>query len=316
MMMPLARYQNFGYLAFMLPIKTPPIKIQGIKTKLIPFIRKSFVWDANGRWIEPFMGSAVVAFNMRPARALLADTNPHLIRLYTDLQAGKIDARMVRSFLVEEGENLLLRGAEYYYDVRERFNNSPNTLDFLFLNRSCFNGVMRFNSKGRFNVPLSKIHIRFAQAYITKITNQVKWASEVISQGDYEFVLQDWEVTLRTASGNDFIYIDPPYAGRHTDYFNSWSEADADRLATSVLRLDCGFALSTWLENKYRKNEWVEKWFSEYEVSTLTHFYHVGASENLRNEMFEALIVQKGFEAVSVTPCEPTSVQLNLLSSL
>ena len=276
--------------------KAPPIKMQGIKTKLVPFIRESFEWPGRGKWVEPFMGSAAVALNIRPKRALLADSNPHLIRLYTDIQTKKIDHLIVRDWLIEEGNELRSQGSDYYYLVRERFNNKPNSLDFLFLNRSCFNGVMRFNSKGRFNVPFCKKDNRFAQAYITKISNQVKWAADIISLGDYEFKCQDWLQTLGEVKRNDFVYIDPPYAGRHTDYFNSWDETDANTLAESIKSLKSGFALSTWLENKYRKNDWAERWFSNYPIFKLSHFYHVGSKESLRNEMTEALIVQKGFE--------------------
>ena len=60
----------------------PPIKCQGIKTKLVPWIRAVVPSDFDGRWIEPFMGSGVVAFNIRPSRAVLADSNPHLVNFY------------------------------------------------------------------------------------------------------------------------------------------------------------------------------------------------------------------------------------------
>jgi len=63
-------------------VKVPPLKIQGIKTKLVPFILKNITWHGNGKWIEPFLGSGVVAFNVRPDRALLADVNPHIISVY------------------------------------------------------------------------------------------------------------------------------------------------------------------------------------------------------------------------------------------
>ena len=63
--------------------KAPPVKIQGIKTKLVPFIRKNITWTRNhsGAWIEPFMGSGVVGLNMRPRRAIMADSNQHLVRI-------------------------------------------------------------------------------------------------------------------------------------------------------------------------------------------------------------------------------------------
>ncbi|MGD9506777.1 MAG: DNA adenine methylase, partial [Syntrophobacteraceae bacterium] len=65
-------------------INIPPIKSQGIKTKLVPWIASIIpVDDFKGLWIEPFMGTGVVGFNLAPRRALLCDTNPHLINFYT-----------------------------------------------------------------------------------------------------------------------------------------------------------------------------------------------------------------------------------------
>ena len=60
-------------------IYVPPIKIQGIKTKLIPVIKQNISLGKNTLWIEPFMGSGAVGFNVRPERALFADINPHII---------------------------------------------------------------------------------------------------------------------------------------------------------------------------------------------------------------------------------------------
>ena len=77
-------------------VHAPPLKIQGIKTKVVPHIRDNADWDGSGRWIEPFVGSAVVALNIAPRRALLGDTNPHLIRFYSAIQAGTVTAATVR----------------------------------------------------------------------------------------------------------------------------------------------------------------------------------------------------------------------------
>ena len=60
-------------------IHVPPIKIQGIKTKLVPLIKDNIIMDKEMLWVEPFMGSGVVGFNIRPQQAIFADTNPHII---------------------------------------------------------------------------------------------------------------------------------------------------------------------------------------------------------------------------------------------
>src|SRR5215510_5039291 len=105
-------------------IGVPPVKCQGIKTKLVPFIFNSVQWEGGkgARWIEPFLGSGVVAFNLAPAQALLSDANQHIINLYKAIQRGEMNGGGVREFLCEEGPKLMAGGADYYYEVRRRFN--------------------------------------------------------------------------------------------------------------------------------------------------------------------------------------------------
>lgn len=126
-------------------VYVPPIKIQGIKTKLVPLIKKSVVMQPNSVWIEPFMGSGVVGFNIEPHQAIFADTNPYIIEFYKQIKSGAINPYVVREFLEHEGKLLEQGDDEYYYTVRTRFNTEHNPLDFLFLNRACFNGMIRFN---------------------------------------------------------------------------------------------------------------------------------------------------------------------------
>lgn len=277
-------------------IKTPPIKCQGIKTKLIDFISQNISWDGKGRWIEPFLGSGVVLFNIQPEKALIADSNPHIIKFYQEVQSGEITPDIVRTFL--EGQHQLLSITDdstdsYYYEARKRFNENPNSLDFLFLSRSCFNGMMRFNKKGGFNVPFCRKPDRFRQAYITKIVNQVDWVQKIMKDKDWVFVNQDWRETIAQAKADDFVYLDPPYIGRHADYFNQWSEDEASELATEVQKIDSGFALSMWASSQYRVNDHLDEWDGE--MITQSHFYHLGATENLRNEIEEALLIKSGY---------------------
>jgi len=284
------------------PPLVPPIKCQGIKTKLVSEIANMAGEMSDGRWIEPFCGSGVVALNVQPRRALLCDSNIHIIQFYKDIQSGRLTPLVVREFLSEQGAKLRSIGEAYFYEVRERFNNAPNSLDFLFLNRSCFNGVMRFNRSGRFNVPFCRKPERFAPAYITKIVNQVQTISRVVSVSDWEFRVADFRESIAMAEGDDVVYADPPYAGRHTDYFNGWSEQDEADLADLLAALPCKFILSTWHSNEFRTNLQVEKnWSSDdFHVFTKAHYYHVGAAEELRHPMLEALITNFGYTGAAV----------------
>ncbi len=274
------------------PPLVPPLKCQGIKTKLAGEIRRIAQTQRFERWVEPFCGSCVVALNVQPARALLCDSNVHIIRLYQDIQAGQVTPGLAREFLTAQGEKLSAGGEDYYYAVRQRFNLQPSSLDLLFLNRSCFNGVMRFNRKGEFNVPYCHKKDRFAQAYVTKIVNQIRRIAEVVAMRDWTFLAADFRETLGKVGSRDFVYADPPYAGRHVDYFNSWSAADEESLARLLKGLPCGFILSTWHSNEFRTNATIGSVWScpGFHVLTREHFYHVGSSEDLRHAMVEALI--------------------------
>jgi len=276
-------------------VRVPPIKCQGIKTKLVPFIALNIRWNGKGRWIEPFLGSGVVVFNIHPKHAILADTNKHIIRLYKDIQSGKITELSVKSYLTEMGAKLKKEGEEFYYKVRDEFNNSSDSLSFLFLNRACFNGLMRFNSQGKFNVPFGRKPGRFSKSYVTKISNQIAWVRSILRSVDWEFIVADYKEVMSLAKEDDFVYMDPPYIGRHTDYFNTWTENDAMYLVKLAKELPCGFALSMWLENKYRRNLHLDLYWNGNEIRTYEHFYHVGATESLRNSMTEALVIKKGY---------------------
>jgi DNA adenine methylase len=273
-------------------VLVPPIKCQGIKTKLVPFIRSMVDWDGRGRWVEPFVGSGVVAFSLQPERALLADANPHIVAFYRSVQAGETTPTTVRQHLETEGRKLTERGEAHYYAVRERFNDDPVPLDFLFLNRSCFNGLMRFNKKGRFNVPFNRKPQRFAPAYVTKVVNQVARVQAVMAGRDWTWEVADWQATLGQCSADDFVYADPPYSGRFSDYFNQWDDDESDALRDALLGFDAHFAMSTWVENRYRRNDFVDRLPATTRLETTSHFYHLGATEALRNEVVEGLVLR------------------------
>ncbi|MBO6179316.1 MAG: Dam family site-specific DNA-(adenine-N6)-methyltransferase [Selenomonadaceae bacterium] len=271
-------------------IFVPPIKIQGIKTKLVSFIRENIIMNKNSVWIEPFMGSGVVGFNIEPTYAIFADTNPHIINFYNQVKSGKITPQIVRVFLNEEGKLLEEGDDKYYYIVRERFNKNHDPLDFLFLNRSCFNGMIRFNKDYEFNVPYGHKPFRFSKAYITKIVNQVEHIYLLLKMRSWEFVCQPFANTIAMAKSDDFIYCDPPYIGRHVDYYDSWDEQSELSLYNALLESKANFMLSTWDHNDYRKNDYIASIWRNCHKVTREHFYHVGAKERNRRPVIEALL--------------------------
>lgn len=292
-------------------VGVPPIKSQGIKTKLVPWIKSIVPSNFDGAWIEPFMGTGAVAFNVAPRRAILCDTNPHLVNFYSGIASGEITPEVVKEYLEREGAMLLSKGEDHYYFVRDRFNSEHSPLDFLFLNRAGFNGMIRFNRKGGFNIPFCRKPQRFAQSYTTKIINQVSWVSKLIQMKDFTFKCQDFNKTIEEASPNDIIYCDPPYIGRHVDYYNGWDDSHERELFNKLSDFRGRFILSTWHHNDYRENEYVKNLWSEHSVLTREHFYHVGGKEENRNPVMEALVTN--FIATSTERRKESQTQYMLL---
>ena len=271
----------------------PPIKSQGIKTKLVPWIM-DIAPKTNGKWVEPFLGTGVVAFNSGSKNAILNDTNPHIINFYKGLQKKTITAPLMKQYLELEGALLSKaenNGYEHYLKVRTRFNSEFSPFDFIFLSRAGFNGMMRFNKKGSWNIPFCKKPDRFAQSYVTKITNQVSIISKIIQpEPNWIFYNKSFADIIPLATKDDIIYCDPPYYGRYVDYFNGWTEQDEARLFNLLSETKAKFILSTWHHNDWRENEMINKFWNKFNIVTKDHFYHNGPEIKNRRTVVEALV--------------------------
>lgn len=291
-------------------IFVPPIKIQGIKTKIVPIIKANVKLAAAEMWVEPFMGSGVVGFNIARKKAIFADTNPHIIEFYNQIKYRKITSYLVKTFLEKEGDELEKKDEKHYYYIRDRFNEFHDPLDFLFLNRSCFNGMVRFNKNNDFNVPYGHKPLRFAKAYVTKIVNQVRHIEILLQNNDWQFYCQPFEKTIAMAPAFSFIYCDPPYIGRHVDYYDSWSLDNELSLRDTLICSKAKFMLSTWDHNEYRSNVYIDEIWGFCNKITKEHYYHVGAKERNRNSIVEALLTN--YEIDKIRDKETASGQLSI----
>jgi DNA adenine methylase len=182
----------------------PPLKWAGGKRWLVPKLRDLYEPHTHRRLVEPFTGGMAVALGLLPERALLADISPHLINFYRRLQSG----------LTTIGETA--NDETHFYAARERFNKlleagQSETQEaaelFYYLNRTCFNGLCRFNSKGSFNVPFGRYkNINYRADFEEYAAILSGWE---LCRGDFE--------TLEIES-EDFIYADPPYDTPFTRY--------------------------------------------------------------------------------------------------
>jgi DNA adenine methylase len=238
------------------------------------------------------MGTGVVAFNVNSNSYLLSDINPHLINFYNGIKDKKITHIIVKEYLEKEGLRLKLandNGYEHYRYIRDRFNEKFESLDFLFLSRAGFNGVIRFNGKGKWNIPFCKKPERFNKSYITKIVNQTAKVSYLIDD-NWILVNNDFREIIPLANENDIIYCDPPYHGRYVDYYNGWTDNDEHDLYELLLSTKAHFILSTWHHNDFRKNEMIKKYWDKFNMITKDHFYHSGGKIENRNSIVEALV--------------------------
>lgn len=276
----------------------PPIKSQGIKTKLVPWINDLILQSGidleNATWIEPFFGTGVVGLNA-PIKGnhIVGDSNPHLINLYNGIKDGNITQFNMRAYLEHESKMLETadeNGYAYYREVKNRFNREHSPFDFIFLSRAGFNGMMRFNKRGEWNIPFCKKPNRFAPAYVSKICNQIASAEKIIHKGNWQFLNQNFLDTINMAQEGDVIYCDPPYFGRYVDYYNGWTEEDEEALYNALVNTPAHFILSTWHHNEFRENDMMDRFWNHFNVMTQEHFYHGGGHIENRHPMVEALV--------------------------
>lgn len=288
----------------------PPIKSQGIKTKLVPWINdvilRSGIDTSKADWIEPFFGTGVVGLNSQlKGKFIVGDTNPHIINFYNGILNGEITSTNMRAYLERESKKLFAAeedGYAYYREVKNRFNDTHSPFDFIFLSRAGFNGMMRFNRKGEWNIPFCKKPNRFSPAYITKICNQVNAVQQIIRSKDWEFKNQGFIETIKTAKEGDLIYCDPPYFGRYVDYYNGWTETDERDLFNALSETKAFFILSTWHHNEFRANEMIDNYWKNFNILTQEHFYHSGGHIENRHSIIEALVFN--FELSDIVPAK------------
>ncbi len=157
------------------------------------------------RHVEPFMGGAALFFARRPARALLQDVNGALVDTYRVVR-DQVDELIEALGPLAEGHS-----AERYYRVRERYNASRGSEHgperaamFIYLNKTCFNGLHRVNRKGEFNVPAGRYKN-------PRILDHARLRAASLQLRSAEIVEEGFESLVARAKPGDFVYMDPPY---------------------------------------------------------------------------------------------------------
>ena len=276
----------------------PPIKIQGKKTKIVPKIMEIADELLNDHpkidtWVEPFLGSGVVAFNCpgRIKKVIVNDINPHIIKFYKGIADDSITADNIREVFDIHNQNLIKDGYDYYNQIKNRFNQSFDTMDFLFLTRTGFNGVMRFNGSGKWNVPFCKLNNRLSKNVIEDLVSSVDELSRLFKSKDFTFYNKSFEDVIESAPENSIFYCDPPYYGLQVQYFKGWRKEDEIRL--NEMLKDKMFIYSTWLEDGIKENPMIDEYWGECEIEGKKHKYNVAEKAEKRNQVIEGLIYPK-----------------------
>ncbi len=180
----------------------PFLKWAGGKRWLIDRYGKHFP-DSFDRYFEPFLGGAAVFFSLQPLTAYLSDANRDLIDTY---RAIKQDWRSVVKHLREHSNR---HSKAHYYEIRDTQprNLSRRAARFVYLNRTCWNGLYRVNSDGHFNVPIG------TKMSVTHKTDDFSAISKVLKNA--HLLCADFERALADVDENDFVFIDPPYTVKH-----------------------------------------------------------------------------------------------------
>ena len=289
------KYDLFCYFYNMI---ISPIKIQGKKTKIVPKIMEIADGILNDHpeidtWVEPFLGSGVVAFNCpgRIKKVIVNDINPHIIKFYKGVADGIITPDKIREVFNTHNQNLLKDGYDYYNQIKDRFNQSFDTMDFLFLTRTGFNGVMRFNNSGKWNVPFCKLNNRLSKNVIDDLASSVDELSKLFKSKEFIFYNKSFEEVIESAPENSIFYCDPPYYGLQVQYFKGWGKEDEIRL--NEMLKDKIFIYSTWLEDGIRENPMINEYWGGYEIEGKKHKYNVAEKAEKRNQVTEGLIYPK-----------------------
>jgi DNA adenine methylase len=224
----------------------PIVKWAGGKSRLLDEL-VARAPESYRRYFEPFAGGAALYFRLRPRWAVLSDSNADLINMY------RCVAWHVEAVIHRLARHRAAHGSDYYYGVREQWNHPggfeadvDRAAAFIYLNKTCYNGLWRVNSRGHFNVPVG----RYEDPTIFDRL-QLRAASRVLQRA--ELGARHFADAAAETRAGDFVYFDPPYHPlSDTAHFTSYTSAsfgrddqrELARVARALVRRGCKVVIS------------------------------------------------------------------------
>jgi len=212
---------------------SPVVKWAGGKTQLLNKFDCHFP-ASYGTYYEPFLGGGAVFFHIQPEKAIISDLNQELIQMYEVIRDRADELILILQEYKQK------HSKKFYYEIREKepTNKVEKAARFIYLNKACYNGLMRYNRKGKFNTPWGGYRT------LSIDENNIRNVSKLLKSHRIKILHCDFEKALETATKGDFIYLDPPYqplskTTNITSYTkDSFSYKDQNRLANVFRELD------------------------------------------------------------------------------
>lgn len=200
----------------------PFVKWAGGKRQIIDKLLE-LIPDEFNMYYEPFVGGGALLFELSPNKAMINDSNKELMNVYNVLRDEEKFKKLCRELNKHETKH----SEEYYYKVRDKDKNK-NTFNKLsdykraartiYLNKACFNGLYRVNSRNEFNVPFGQ-----KNKVNTYNDSNLRIVSNYLTTNNIKILNVDFEEAVKDAQKGDFIYFDPPYDS-DTTIFSSYTE--------------------------------------------------------------------------------------------
>lgn len=262
----------------------PIIKWAGGKRRLLPVLTEHAPAPGSyHRYFEPFLGSGALFFHLEPDQAVLSDLNRSLIQTY---QSVMEEYPLVNEYLCVLAE---IHSKESYYNIRETFNAKTargewdffQAARFIYLNKTCFNGLWRLNLKGEYNVPMGDYKSpRFPDL------GELKQAAAVLERSILKW--GPFQHTIVLAGRGDFVYADPPYDGTYNQYTSPiFSQSDQKLLAALLRRIDDEGAL--WMASN-SDTPYIRELYKNYHIVEVQNSRSINSDGQGRGKVSELLI--------------------------
>ena len=242
-------------------------------------------------YYEPFVGGGALLFELSPRSAVINDCNKELMNVYACLKDAKKFDAMCRELNHHEANHC----EEYYYQIRNldrdkaKFNRLPDykrAARTIYLNKTCFNGLYRVNSKNEFNVPFGK-----KLKVNTYDGGNLITVSNYLTMNDIKILCVDFEDAVKSAKKGDFVYFDPPYDS-DTSTFNSYTEdgfgkEEQRRLAKVFKELD---AKGVYVMLSNHNTSLVNELYKDYHIHLIEAKRSINANGKKRGKVEEVII--------------------------